>query len=161
MALTESQRTTLAAHIRSNSNPEVVNALATRNDTELTRLYNEDSVFIVWKKSVAPDEYRSAMVWSEVDTLNAGAARIWEWVTNNFSSNLNADDSNIRQGIADAFGANTTTRANLLAVAKRPATLGESVFASGTGTDASPGSLDFIGTLTTGDVGRALNENEA
>jgi hypothetical protein len=159
MALTEAQRVTLATHIRANTDPDVVAALAGRNDTELTRLYNLDSSFIIWKKSVTPDEYRGAMLWTEVDTLNTGAARIWEWVTNNFTSNLNADDSNIRQGIADAFGPSTTTRANLLAVAKRAATVGESVFATGTGTDATPGSLDFVGSLTTGDVGRALNEN--
>lgn len=159
MALTFEQRATLAAHIRANADPDVVAALAGRNDTELTRLYNLDSSFIVWKKTVTPDEYRGAMEWAEVDTLNAGAARIWEWVTNNFTSNLNADDANIRRGIADAFGPGTTTRDNLLAVAKRPATIGESVFATGTGTDATPGSLDFVGSLTTSDVGRALNEN--
>ena len=159
MALTVDQRVTLAAHIRSNTDPDVVAALAGRNDTELTRLYNLDSSFIVWKKSVTPDEYRSAMVWTEVDTLNAGSARIWEWVTNNFTANLNADDSNIRQGIADAFGPSTTTRANLLSIAKRSATVGESVFAAGTGTNATPGSLDFAGLLTTSDIGRALNEN--
>jgi len=125
----------------------------------MTRLYNLASTFYVWRTAVTPAEYRAAIVWSEVDTLNAGAARIWEWVTSNMTETLNGADANIRQGIADAFGPSTTTRANLLAAAKRFATKAESLFATGTGSEASPGTLVFEGNITTEDVGRALNDN--
>jgi hypothetical protein len=159
MALTEAQRTTLAAHIRANSDPDVVAALAIRNDTEITRLYNLDSSFYVWKTSVEPDDYRSAIVWTEVDTMNAGDARIWEWLTSNMTLAIDASDTNVRQGIADAFGAGTTTRDNLLAAGKRVATIAEEVFATGTGTEATPGDLVYKGSISTNDVGRALNDN--
>jgi len=158
MSLTDAQYTTLANHIRANIEPEVVAALAIRNDTELAKLYNLDSSFYVWRTSVTPDEYRGAMVWTEVDTLNAGNARIWEWVTNYFTGNLDASDANVRQGIADAFGAGTTTRANLLALGKRLASLYEEVFATGTGTEATPGTMVLQGPVTTKIIGKALNE---
>jgi hypothetical protein len=158
MSLTDAQYTTLANHIRANIEPEVVAALAIRNDTELAKLYNLDTDFYVWKTSITPDEYRGAMVWTEVDTLNAGNARIWEWVTNYFTGNLDASDANVRQGIADAFGAGTTTRANLLALGKRLASLYEEVFATGTGTEATPGTMVLQGPVTTKIIGKALNE---
>jgi len=158
MSLTDAQYTTLANHIRANIEPEVVAALAIRNDTELAKLYNLDTDFYVWKTSITPDEYRGAVVWTEVDTLNAGNARIWEWVTNYFTGNLDASDANVRQGIADAFGAGTTTRANLLALGKRLASLYEEVFATGTGTEATPGTMVLQGPVTTKIIGKALNE---
>jgi hypothetical protein len=148
MSLTDAQYTTLANHIRANIEPEVVAALAIRNDTELAKLYNLDTDFYVWKTSITPDEY----------TLNAGNARIWEWVTNYFTGNLDASDANVRQGIADAFGAGTTTRANLLALGKRLASLYEEVFATGTGTEATPGTMVLQGPVTTKIMGKALNE---
>lgn len=157
MSLTDAQYTTLANHIRANTDPDVVAALAIRNDTELARLYNLDSSFTVWRTSVTPTEYRGAMVWTEVGTLNAGSVLIWEWVTNNFSSNLDASDANIRRGIADAFASNTTTRANLLAVAKRLASVYEEVFSTGTGSDSSPGSMVLEGPVTIKIIGKAIN----
>jgi len=159
MALTTAQRTTLAAHIRASVDPDVVAALAIRNDTEMTRLYNLDSAFVVWRSSVPPSEYRDAIVWTEVDGLTVGKARIWEWVTENMTIPINTSSANVRQGLADAFAQNTTTRANLLAIAKRNATVAESLFAAGTGTTQTPGTLGFEGSITIEDVGRSLNDN--
>lgn len=155
--LTDAQKTTLAAHIRANSDAEVVAALAIRNDTELTRLYNLDSSFIVWRPSIPPTEYRAAMVWNEVDQMTAGAARIWDWVTMGMTEPLDGSDANIRQGIADAFGQNTTTRGNLLAVAKRAASVFEEIFATGTGNNGNPGTLVVEGPLSLNDLSGALN----
>lgn len=159
MALTESQRSTLAAHIRANQDAGVVAALAIRDDQAVAAHYNEVSAFYVWREAVPPDEYREEITWTEVDTLNAGAARIWEWVTQNMTAPLDATKVNVRQGIADAFGAPTSTRAALIAVGKEQSTLCESIFATGTGTEGDPGVRDFIGTLPVDDVSRALNEN--
>lgn len=159
MALTEAQRTTLAAHIRASSDPDVVSALAVRNDTELARLYNLDSTFYIWRTSITPTEYREEMVWTEVDQLNAGSARIWDWITASMTMSINASRDNVRQGIADAFAANTTTRGNLLDIAKRFARLAESLFATGTGSEAVPGTLVYEGLVTVNDISRSLNEN--
>lgn len=159
MALSESQRVTLAAHICSSSDPAVQAALAVRNDTELTRLYNLPSSFIVWRESIAPEEYREGMVWTEIDQLTVGKARIWEWVTQQMTMPIDATKENVRAGLAEVFPANSETRPALLNIAKEAATLAESLFATGTGTTALPGVRTFVGTITTEDVGRALNDN--
>ena len=157
--LTTVQRTTLADALRADTDPDVVAALAIRNDTELTRLYNLSSTFVVWRTNVPVAEYRDALTWTEVDGLTAGKARIWEWVTGLMTMPLQANKLAVRQGLADCWAANSTTRASLLAVAKRFATKTEKLFTTGTGTTATPGDLVVEGTLTTEDVGRALNDN--
>ena len=95
----------------------------------------------------------------EVDTLNTGAARIWEWVTQNMTAPLDATSTNVRQGIADAFGAQTTTRANLLGIGKEACSVFESIYATGTGTDASPGVRTIVGNVSVVDLSTALNQN--
>ena len=159
MALTESQRTTLAAHIRANTDPDVEAALSGRNDTELTRLYNLDSTFYAWRQAVQPNDYRLALDWTEVDNLTAGRARIWEWLTQNMAVSYDASQPNVRQGLNDAFLSSPTTKTAMIAASKRFATVAEEVYVSGTGTEGSPGDLDFVGRVTTTDIGRALNEN--
>lgn len=159
MALTVDQRATLAAHIRANTDPDIVAAVAIRDDQAVAAHYNQVSAFYVWREAVPSEEYREAITWTEVDTLNAGAARIWEWITQNMTAPLDATKTNVRQGIADAFGAPTSTRAALIAVGKEQATLCESIFATGTGTEGAPGVREFVGTLPVDDVSRALNEN--
>ena len=158
MALTEAQRTTLAAHIRANTDQAVIDALAARNDTELASLYNAESSYVVWQSVVTVPEYKGALVWSEVDALTAGKARIWEWVTGNQTVDLDATDLNIRQGILDAF-AGTTSLDQLTNVAKKNATLAQSIYATGTGTTQDPGINDFDELVTIHDIGRALNDN--
>lgn len=159
MALNESQRATLAADIRGSSDPDVIAALGIRNDTELTRLYNLDSTFIVWRENIEPDEYREALDWTEIDNLTAGKARIWEWITQNMTFAINATKTNVRQGLNNAFQSSTNSKSGLLAIAKEPASRAETLYATGTGTDANPGVRGFVGDITTLDVGLALNEN--
>lgn len=156
--LTQAQRTTLANHIKANVNQEVVSALAIRNDTELARLYNLNSSFYVWREAILPEEYREAMDWTEVDNLSVGKARIWEWITQNFTMNINASKQNIRAGLNNAFN-NTTTKTNLLAIAVEQASAFEEVFSSGTGTQGSPGVRAVQGPVDIDNIGRALNEN--
>jgi hypothetical protein len=72
---------------------------------------------------------------------------------------LDATQDNVRAGLAEVFPANQSTRGQLLTVAKEPASVAESIFASGTGTDANPGNRTFVGSVTTTDIGKALNEN--
>ena len=159
--LTTAQLTTLAAAIRADTDPNVVAALSIRNDVLLAELYNADSTFIVWKTSIKPIEYREAIVWTEVDNaaMTVGKARIWEWLTEQMTANIDASKTNVRQGIADCWASNTTTRTNLLNIAKRAATKAEKLFATGTGTTATPGVLGWEGMVTYTDVGIALGAN--
>ena len=156
--LNAAQMSTLAAAIRANSDPTVVALLAVRNDTGLAEWYNGDGTFVVWRTSVSPEEYRkSGFVWTEVDSLTVGKARIVEWLTGNLALSFNPSDLAVRQGIADAFGAGTTTRANLLALSKRFAKKVEALFTTGTGTDATPGALVVEGSIGVTELSQSLN----
>ena len=114
-----------------------------------------DPPFIVWKTSVNPDEIlRNGMDWTRVDNLSVGKARIWEWMTN--LGTFNPSKANIRAGI-DATWAGTAAdlavRATVYTHCKRNATRLEKLFATGTGSDASPATMELEqGALTTGDV---------
>ena len=158
--LTTAQQTTLAAAIRADTDPAVVAALDIRNDVALAELYNAASTYIVWKTNLQPSEYREAIIWTEVDALTTGSKyRIWEWLTMDMTAPIDASKTNVRQGIADCWASNTTTRGNLLAIAKRPATKAEKLFVTGTGTSASPGILGWEGILSYTDIGVALGAN--
>ena len=157
MQLTTAQSAALKAAILAETDPTLVAALAVRNDTGIAEWYNAATSFVVWRSAVPVAEYRAAVVWTEVDALTVGRARIWDWLTGSFTLPINAADLNVRQGIADAFGPSTTTRSNLLAVAKRVATRAEQLLATGTGSTNSPGTMGAEGLLSAGDVSAVLN----
>lgn len=66
MALTSAQLVTLAAHIRANTDPAVVSALANGQDNELARLYNLTAApaFRLWQSSASVDAIIDAITWA-------------------------------------------------------------------------------------------------
>ena len=172
MALNNEQRTILAAHIRGNTDPDVVAALAIRNDTEITRLYNLPSTFICWRTSVEVVEIeQNGFAWASIDEVPDTKWRIWTRLT--AYGFIDFSKANVRQGLVD-FAKNAANqpiaalRDSILPYTKRAATVAEEIFATGTGTDQNPGNFsnggvseapDFEGTLSIEDVGRALNDN--
>jgi hypothetical protein len=157
-AMTDAQQQTLAAAIRADANSAVVTALAQRNDMQLAALYNGASTFIVWRTNIPVSEYRDALVWTAVDGLTAGKARIWDWITAGNTLPIDASKPAVRQGIADAWGAGSATGLALTALAKRPASLAESLYTTGTGNNGNPGLLTWQGPLQVNDVSDALNK---
>jgi hypothetical protein len=115
--------------------------------------------FIVWKSSVNPDEIvRNGMDWTRVDNLTVGKARIWEWMTK--LGTFNPSKANIRAGIDATWvgtAADLAVRATVYTHCKRSATVAEKLFATGTGSDASPATMAFEGRLTYLDVYAARN----
>ena len=161
--LNETQRATLAAHIRSNVDSAVIAALAIRNDTEITRLYNLDSAFVLWRSSVPVTEIeQNGFAWASIDEVPDTKWRIWTRLT--AYGSIDFSKPNVRQGLID-FAKNaagqpiTALRDSILPYTKRNATVAEAVFATGNGTENSPGDAEFEGNVTTEDVGRALNDN--
>ena len=123
--------------------------IATGNDQALADWFNAvDAAYYVWRTSIQPTEYREAVVWTEVDALTVGKARIWEWITQTMTMPIDASKTNVRQGIADCWASNTTTRANLLTAAKRNATRAEKLLATGAGTSGSPSVMGYEGNLS-------------
>jgi hypothetical protein len=161
-ALTTAQLTTLKADIAADA---TLNALPKTPDNAVTiaAAYNlpASPAYWVWKTSMPPDEYtgNNGIVWTEVDALAVGKARIFEWMSGGMTRPINPSDPNQRQGLSDAFAAGTTTRTNLIALARRQATRLEKLFAvatvggSGTrGSTANPDTMVVEGALQGTDV---------
>lgn len=115
--------------------------------------------FVVWKTAVNPDEIlRNGMDWTRVDNLSVGKARIWEWMTR--LGTFNSSRLNIRAGIDATWtgtAADLAVRATVYTHCKRPATRAEKLFATGTGSDASPATMTVEGRLSYQDVYAARN----
>lgn len=110
--------------------------------------------FVVWKSSVeAKEVMQNGFVWTAVDALTVGKARIWDWLTR--YGTFNPSKANVRQGLQDCFGAGSAMVTGITPHLKRNATRAEKLFATGAGTDANPGTLVFEGTLSYQDVEQA------
>ena len=119
-----------------------------------------DPTFIVWKTDVSIDEImRNGMDWARVDNLSVGKARIWDWLGR--LGVINSSKTNVRAGIDAAWvgtAADLAVRAAIYVHCKRPATVLEKIFATGTGTDASPATMVVEETISyqTVDQARSL-----
>jgi len=116
-----------------------------------------DQAFIVWRTNVSVDAImRNGMDWARVDNLTVGKARIWDWLTR--LGTFNASKANIRAGIDAAWvgtAADLAVRATIYTHCKRSATRAEKIFATGTGSDASPATMGYEGALSWQDVDSA------
>lgn len=153
--LTDSQKAAL--HSDMMAVPELATAIATGDDPAIADYYNQLAApdFYVWRTAIWPSEYREAIVWTEVDQLLDGKARIFEWITNRLASPIDASKPNIRQGIQDAFSAAASTRAALIAIAKRKASRAEKLLATGTGSQAVPATMGYEGPMSYTDASDA------
>ena len=116
--------------------------------------------FIVWKTSVNQDEItQNGFTWAEVDNLSVGKARIWEWLFDNTSRSFNPAKANVRAGIVECWSGTAgklAVQAAVFSHCKRNATRAEKLFATGTGTDATPATMGFEGQLSYADVQSAM-----
>ena len=156
--MTDAQLQTLAASIRSSADAQIIAARNARNDFLLMQLYNAPSTKVVWRSSVRTNEVGKAFVATSLAAITSGnndkLACFAAW--NEYVEPSRPDQ---RQFFEDIFSvaAGATTRAALNALWRRFATLAESLFAVGTGTDATPANLGWEGTLSVNDVSDALN----
>jgi len=157
MALTTAQQATLKADILANA---TLNAYPNTADGafDIAIAYNAAAspAFTVWKTSVGVSEIMSnGFVWTAVDAMTVGKARIWDWMQ--AQGTINPSKANVRQGLVDAFGAGSAMATGIAPHLKRLATRVEKLYATGTGTDAAPGTLVFEGALSYRDVESARN----
>ncbi len=118
------------------------------DDTALAAWFNtpDPAGCIVWRPDVQISEANAAMVWTEVDTLSVGKARIWEWMR--MVNVLDYRQASIRQGINDAFSGGLTTRVQVTNVGKRTATRAEKALASGGScTNTTPSLMTWFGQV--------------
>jgi hypothetical protein len=160
MALTPAQLATLKAAIVADA---TLNAQPNNGDgaIAIAAVLNAAAVpdFTVWKSAVLVDDImRNGMDWTRVDNLTVGKARIWEWMTK--LGSFNPSKANIRAGIDAAWvgtAADLAVRATIYTHSKRLATRLEKIFATGTGSDASPATPGYEGAVSYVEVYNARN----
>lgn len=134
-----------------------------RRDDLIAAYYNEPAspTFIVWKTYVTQDEImQNGFDWVRVDNLSVGKARIWEWLFDNQQAAINPSKANVRAGIAECWkgtAADLAVQAAVLGHCRRVCNRAERLFATGTGTEATPGLLAFEGSVSTNDISAILN----
>lgn len=158
MALTNAQLLTLKTNIA--ADPAFASVPHNSDGAfEVAMAYNlpASPAFVVWKTDVPTSECKTAMVWTEYIGRSVGERDAWQFMLAN--GTINAADANIRQGILDIFSGpgGAGSRAALVEIAKRQATRAEKLFASGTGSSASPATMTFEGSLSYNDVLTAWN----
>jgi len=158
MALTVPQRQTLFADIQADpAFAEIPNT--PEGSAIIAAEYNlaADPAYIAWRSNVSTYEVRDVLVWSEYDSLSVSKQNAFEFLCSN--GIVNASRINVREGIASIFaGPNSAnTRAALIAIAKRTTSRIERLLASGTGSDASPGTMTFEGILPWQEVHNSRN----
>lgn len=159
MALTPAQLSTLKTYI---TNTPALAAIPPGSDGDwaIALLINETAApaFAVWRSDVSIDEIqRNGMNWTLCDNLSVGRARIWDWLGR--LGRFDAGKANVRAGIdacwAGAGAEFVAQRASIYSHCKRSATVAEKLFATGTGSDASPATMVIEGAINYQDVGYA------
>jgi len=115
--------------------------------------------FTVWRTSVsiaATGQAFNGTEWAGMTTANHTRLQtVAQYLAQGYSAAL-ADIRAMFNDIWSGAGG-TSTRATLLALWKRPAWLGEKIFATGTGSDASPATMVIEGSISYQDVTLARN----
>lgn len=168
MSLSPAQLTVLAADIA--ADPTLAAHAAAGNVGQIVAAYALDAApaFWVWKTRLRKDEITqqtsvdlTTFNWTGTGFIgrSQGERDAWRELFNGGGAGANAVNPslpNVRQAFTDIFSGATApapaNRAHLLAMARRLANRGERLFATGTGSTASPGLMTFEGLISDVDV---------
>lgn len=157
--LSNAQLITLKAAILAETDAEFV-ALRDAGSTGAMAewLNGAHPTFIVWKDRLTLADVREAWTWTEIDSLTQ--AKQFQFTQMFASGAVDCGKAAIRQGLNDIFAGAplAASRAAVTAAAKRAATRGEAIFAAGTGTTTTPGTLTFSGALSDYDIVQATTQ---
>lgn len=146
MALTSQQKAAVKAAILADP------VLAAKPNTsdgafEIAAALNQiaSPVWVVWRTNVSRDEIMlNGFDWTRVDNLSVGKSRIWEWMFA-ATQGINPSKANIRAGIDACWvgtAADLAVRAAVYVHCKQSATRAQKILSTGTGSDASPATMD-------------------
>ena len=158
--LTAAQQVTLKAYIELNATWMAY----THNADGAFQIADDlqaDSSFIVWRSNVSEteftnDESSEATNWSWTGYIartvaeKAGYDRMFR------EGFINPSKPNIRQGFVDVFSGDNSQISHMAAISKRAANLLEELFATGTGSTGSPGTMEIEGSLRYRDILEAM-----
>lgn len=166
MSLSQSQLASLKADIIADA---VLNAIPNTPDGafQIAAAYNLTASpdFWVWRTFIAQHELVSVTSpdgttwsWTIYIARSQGERDGWREMFAD-TGGINAALPNVRQGLNDIFsgGTGAAQRTHLLAMGRRKSTRAEKLFATGTGSTASPATMTFEGNLTFQDIQDARN----
>lgn len=167
--MTPAQLATLAAHIRANTDPAVVTALANGADNELARLYNLPAVPAYYLKRTSLSRHEILTGTSDDGTTFAWAGGAYITRSQgerdafremfNSTGSVNPSLPSITAAFNDIFSGSggAGNRAHIVAMSRRTANVVEKALAvSGAGTKAAPAVAGYEGEITSDDVASAL-----
>lgn len=151
MAFTNAQLQTLKADI-------ITNGLQNSAPIVIADFYNAASTFTVWKTNVTINEVGKKFNGSELAGLTTGNQTRLQTIALFMAGGVNPSLADNRAFFDDVFSGagGTNTRAALLILWKRIANKVEKLFATGTGSDASPALLVYEGGVSESDAVNAL-----
>lgn len=112
--------------------------------------------FTVWRTECPRENVINAVVWTEyISNASAAERDAFREMVN--QDRVNFSLTNIVQGFQDIFSGATkaTSRQAVLNAGKRLATRAEKLFATGAGSNGTPGTMTFEGQITVADVAAA------
>ena len=160
MPLTTAQSATIKAHIL--ADPALL-PMTSGVTTDLVGLVNtmnaaSSPAFYCWRTDVMAAETGDAWVGTDIDGMSAlNMQRLQLLLASSPSGVFDMSRIDRRAGFENPFGTNqnNASRVAMRAVWKRAATVAEKLFATGTGSDASPGTMVFVGTVSYPEVQEA------
>ena len=131
------------------------------NAFEIARVYNLASspAYIVWRSQVTADETGNAWNGTDIDGMSSlNMQRLQLLLASSRDGVYDMRRSDRRDGFENPFGANVNnaSRVAMRTAWKRTATRAEALFATGTGSDATPAITTQEGTLSYLDVQSAM-----
>lgn len=159
MELTATQRATLKAAIQ--ANPTLLAQWQAGSPGLIADFYNTlaSPAFIVWRSDVGSNEIGNAWLGTDISGMSAlNMQRLQLLLASSPDGVFDMRRADRRAGFEDPFGTNVNngSRVAMRAVWKRSATNAEKLFATGTGSDASPALMTFEGALEFIDVIAAM-----
>lgn len=166
--MTDAQLQTLKTDIAANTNTVTfggsqvaINALPNNDDAAfaIAEWYNDlaSPDYWIWRRDVPTRDVRGVIVWAEYDALSVSKQNAFSFLISN--GTVDATQANVRQGIQSIFAGTQQAgnRTALTDLARRTASRAEKLFATGTGSTASPAITSLLSPLTFSDVNKARN----
>jgi hypothetical protein len=161
--MTPEQFPALKAAILAETDPVFVPLRQANDEPGMANWLNADSATWCWRTAVSRAElYNKTSVnnttWSWQFYKSQSVTEQNAWVQMFMGDQADFSQDNLRAGIAVIFtSASAVNATHALAIGKRLATRGEKVFASGTGTKATPGKFGgFEGNVTAQNIADAM-----
>lgn len=153
--LTETQKQTLAAALRAETNQACVNALAIRNDVALAEWCNSASAQGAWNPALTGKLLFEASDIGKFDNLTAGKRDAWRMMLD--FAPLDFARNKLRKAVVDTWG--TTDSVAVLQACTRKATNAEIYFGGTAATENTVTALklNWFGILNYNEISDVLN----